>query len=157
MAYALAVTLPKAGNLGGGGFMLVHSAKDNKTYAFDFREMAPLAATHDMYLDENGDVDKTRARFSPEAVGVPGTVRDLSAAHKKFGTIPLKELILPSVSLARDGIKVSLSLAADLVNYKKKLKSSPTFLQGRRRTLFARRNVGSRGPRLVTGTNRGTK
>lgn len=126
VAYALAVTLPKAGNLGGGGFILVHSAKDNKTYSFDFREMAPLAATRDMYLDENGDVDKTRARFSPQSVGVPGTVRGLSAVHERFGTRPLKDLIQPAIGLARDGIKVSPGLASDLVSYGEKLKSSPT-------------------------------
>lgn len=126
VAYALAVTLPKAGNLGGGGFMLVYSAKDKETYAFDFREMAPQAATRDMYLDENGEVDKKRTRFSPQSVGVPGTVRGLSVAHEKFGTTPLKELIQPSIVLARDGIPVSPGLAADLISYEEKLKSSLT-------------------------------
>ncbi len=126
VAYALAVTLPKAGNLGGGGFMLVRSAKDNQTIAFDFREMAPSAASRDMYLDGDGEVDKKRARFSPQSVGVPGTVRGLSAARDKFGTKPLKELIQPAIVLARDGIPVSPGLAADLVSYEEKLKSSPT-------------------------------
>lgn len=126
VAYALSVTLPKAGNLGGGGFMLVHSAKDNETYAFDFREMAPAAASRDMYLDADGNVDTKRARFSPKGVGVPGTVRGLSAAHEKFATKPLKELIQPAIVLARDGIPVSPGLAADLVIYQEKLKSSPT-------------------------------
>jgi len=129
VAYSLAVTLPKAGNLGGGGFMLVHSAKDNRTYAFDFREMAPAAATRDMYLDANGDVDKQRARFSPSSVGVPGTVRGLSAARKRFGTKPLRKLIQPAIRLARDGINVPAGLAMDLVTYETKLKSSPTIAQ----------------------------
>jgi gamma-glutamyltranspeptidase / glutathione hydrolase len=126
VAYALAVTLPKAGNLGGGGFMLVHSAKDKQTYAFDFREMAPRAATRDMYLDAEGNVDQQRARFSPKSVGVPGTVRGLSVAHQKLGTKPLKDLIQPAILLARDGITVSPGLATDLVTYEKKLKSSAT-------------------------------
>ncbi|MCL4107249.1 UNVERIFIED_CONTAM: hypothetical protein GTU68_017133 [Idotea baltica] len=126
VAYALSVTLPKAGNLGGGGFMLIHSAEDNKSHAFDFREMAPAAATRDMYLDENGDVDKKRARFSPQAVGVPGTVRGLSTAHEKFGSKPLMELIRPSIRMARDGIPVSPGLAADLVMYQEKLTSNST-------------------------------
>jgi gamma-glutamyltranspeptidase / glutathione hydrolase len=125
VAYALAVTLPKAGNLGGGGFMLVHSAKDKRTYAFDFREMAPAAAKRDMYLDKNGKVDTKRARFSPLSVGVPGTVSGLSLAHKQFGTKPLKELIQPAIRLARDGMIVSPGLAADLIKYGAKLKSSP--------------------------------
>ena len=126
VAYALSVTLPKAGNLGGGGFMLVHSAKDNETYAFDFREMAPAAASRDMYIDMEGNVNTKRARFSPKAVGVPGTVRGLSAAHEKFATKPLKALIQPAIILARDGIPVSPGLATDLVIYEEKLKSSPT-------------------------------
>ncbi|MCG8602766.1 MAG: gamma-glutamyltransferase [Verrucomicrobiales bacterium] len=129
VAYSLAVTLPKAGNIGGGGFMLVHSAEDGKTYAYDFREMAPAASSRDMYLDEEGDVDRTRARFSPQSVGVPGTVRGLSVALDKFGTKPLKELIAPAIALARDGIAVSPGLAADLISYEKKLKSSPTIAE----------------------------
>ena len=125
IAYALAVTLPKAGNLGGGGFMLVHSAEDSKTYAYDFREMAPQNATKDMYLDKSGKVDKELARFSPHSIGVPGTVKGLSVVHEKFATKPLNELIQPAIVLARDGMTVSPGLAADLLEYKEKLKSSP--------------------------------
>jgi gamma-glutamyltranspeptidase / glutathione hydrolase len=125
VAYALAVTLPKAGNLGGGGFMILHSAKDKKDYAFDFREMAPAAATRDMYLDAKGEVDEMRARFSPKSVGVPGTVRGLSLIHGKFGSKTLKELIQPAIKLAREGFPVTPGLAADLVTLEKKLTSSP--------------------------------
>lgn len=125
VAYALSVTLPKAGNLGGGGFMILHSAKEGKDYAFDFREMAPAAATRDMYLDDKGGVDEKRARFTPKSVGVPGTVRGLSTIHGKFGSKSLKELIEPAIVLARDGFSVSPGLAADLVTLEKKLKSSP--------------------------------
>ena len=126
VAYALAVTLPKAGNLGGGGFMLVYSAEDNSVSSFDFREKAPALATRDMYLDENGDVDKNRARFSPASIGVPGTVKGLSMVHEKFATKSLHQLIQPGISLARNGFAISPGLAADLAKYEKKLKSSPT-------------------------------
>jgi len=125
VAYALAVTLPKAGNLGGGGFMILHSAKDKKAHAFDFREMAPAAATRDMYLAANGEVDEKRARFDPTSVGVPGTVRGLAVIHEKFGSKPIKELMQPAITLARDGFPVSPGLAADLVTLEKRLKSSP--------------------------------
>ena len=125
VAYALSVTLPKAGNLGGGGFMSLHSAKDGKDYAFDFREMAPAAATRDMYLDEKGEVDEKRARFSPRSVGVPGTVRGLSVIHEKFGSKTMKELMQPAIKLAREGFPVTPGLATDLVTLETRLKSSP--------------------------------
>ncbi|NNE93426.1 MAG: gamma-glutamyltransferase [Verrucomicrobiales bacterium] len=129
MAFALAVTLPKAGNLGGGGFMLVHSAEDGKTYALDFREMAPAAAERDLYLDKAGEVDKERARFSPQSVAVPGTVQGLEVALEKFGSKSLSDLIQPAILLARDGIAVSPGLAADLIKYEEKLKSSPAIAE----------------------------
>ena len=75
--FALAVTLPRAGNLGGGGFMLVHLAEENKTIAIDYREMAPGSASKDMFLDAEGDVDNSKARFSIQSSGVPGTVAGL--------------------------------------------------------------------------------
>ena len=78
VGFALAVTLPRAGNLGGGGFMLIHSAESGDTVALDYREMAPAAARRDMYLDDAGDVDAERARFSHLSVGVPGTVAGLA-------------------------------------------------------------------------------
>ena len=129
VAYALSVTLPKAGNLGGGGFMILHSAKDGKDYAFDFREMAPAAATREMYLDEEGGVDEKRARFSPQSVGVPGTVRGLAVIHGKFGSKSAKELIQPAIKLAREGFPVTPGLAADLVTLETRLKSSPEIAQ----------------------------
>jgi len=125
VAYTLAVTLPKAGNLGGGGFVLVYLAEEGETYAFDFREMAPAAASRDMYLDAEGNVVQDRARFSAQSVGVPGTVQGLSTVHRKFGTLPLSQLIQPAIDLAHDGIEVSVGLAADLLAYEEKLKSSP--------------------------------
>ena len=81
---ALAVTLPRAGNLGGGGFMLVYLAEQDKTVAIDYREMAPAAAHRDIFLDKNGDVDNQKARFSHASSGVPGTVAGLVSRAKKI-------------------------------------------------------------------------
>ena len=78
VALALAVTLPRAGNLGGGGFMMVHDAKSGETRAIDYREMAPASATRDMYLDADGNADSNLSRFHGLAVGVPGTVAGLA-------------------------------------------------------------------------------
>lgn len=125
VAYSLSVTLPKAGNLGGGGFMLVYSAEHQKTFAFDFRERAPMAASRDMFLDQAGAVDRQRGRYSLQSVGVPGTVAGLAAVHEKFATKPLRELIAPAVVLARDGFEVTPGLADDFVSYQTRLTSNP--------------------------------
>lgn len=103
---ALAVAYPYSGNITGGGFM-VYRTKDGKTGALDYREKAPIAATRDMYLDENGDVIKDLSFKGVMAVGVPGTVAGLFAVHKKFGTLPFKELIQPAIDLARKGVVVT--------------------------------------------------
>ena len=86
IGFTLAVTLPRAGNLGGGGFMLIHSASRGETVAIDYRETAPAAATRDMYLDELGNVDKDKSRYSYHSVGVPGTVAGLALALREYGT-----------------------------------------------------------------------
>ena len=109
--FSLVVTLPRAGNLGGGGFMLIHDAASNENIAIDYREMAPRRATRDMYLDENGDVDSNRSRFSHLAAGVPGTVAGFAAAHRKLGRLPWKQLLQPAIRQARDGIVVTYDLA----------------------------------------------
>jgi gamma-glutamyltranspeptidase/glutathione hydrolase len=109
--FSLAVTLPRAGNLGGGGFMLIHDASKDENIAIDYREMAPQSATRDMYLDENGDVDSTRSRFSHLAAGVPGTVSGFYVAHQKLGRLPWKRLLQPAISQAREGIVVTYDLA----------------------------------------------
>ena len=109
--FSLAVTLPRAGNIGGGGFMLIHDAANDENIAIDYREMAPLSATRDMYLDENGDVDTQRSRFSHLAAGVPGTVSGFYTAHQKLGSLPWKQLLQPAIKQARDGIVVSYDLA----------------------------------------------
>ncbi len=105
-AFALAVTWPSAGNLGGGGFLVYHGA-DGRVTAFDFREKAPLAATRTMYLDENGRIRNNSNHDGLLAVGVPGTVAGLFAAHKKLGSLPWAELVAPAEKLARKGIPMS--------------------------------------------------
>ncbi len=111
VGFALAVVLPNAGNIGGGGFMLIHDAKTGKDVALDFREMAPSAASRDMYLDAAGKVISRSSTFSHLAVGVPGTVAGLTQALSKYGTLPLKELITPAIKLAEQGFIVSPHLA----------------------------------------------
>jgi gamma-glutamyltranspeptidase/glutathione hydrolase len=102
VGYALAVVHPCCGNIGGGGFMVVH-LKDGKNLFLDFREKAPLAATTDMYQDKNGKVVKARSTKSYLGVGVPGTVMGLNAALKKYGTMSLAQVIDPAIQLARKG------------------------------------------------------
>jgi gamma-glutamyltranspeptidase/glutathione hydrolase len=121
VGFSLAVTLPRAGNLGGGGFMLIHDAEKDEEIAIDYREMAPLRATRDMYLDENGDVDPTRSKFSHLASGVPGTVAGMYLAHKKYGRLSWKRVLEPAIEQASDGIVVSYDLAGMLKARKQRL------------------------------------
>ena len=86
VGFALAVTLPRAGNLGGGGFMLIHRADLNQTIAIDYRETAPAATTKDVFLDANGQADPFKSRYSGLAIGVPGTVAGLELAWRKYGS-----------------------------------------------------------------------
>ncbi|NNM23355.1 MAG: gamma-glutamyltransferase [Flavobacteriaceae bacterium] len=99
---ALAVTYPVAGNLGGGGF-LVYRTQYGEIGSFDYREMAPLKASHDMYLDDNGDVIEKKSTVGSMAIAVPGTVAGMFAVHQKLGTLPIEELLEPVIQLARDG------------------------------------------------------
>ncbi len=114
VGFALAVTFPQAGNLGGGGFMLIHFRRTDETVAIDYRETAPLAASRDMYLDEHGEVDRMRVRFSHLAAGVPGTVAGLALAQARYGTLSLKQVLTPAIALAKGGFPVSAELAASL-------------------------------------------
>ncbi len=109
VGFALAVTLPKAGNIGGGGFMLVHLADRRQTVAIDYRETAPAATTADIFLGPDGRADPEKSRQSGLGVGVPGTVAGLTLALERFGSgkLTLAELIAPAIRLARDGITVS--------------------------------------------------
>lgn len=111
VGFALAVVLPNAGNIGGGGFMMIHDAKTGKNVALDFREMAPARATRDMYLDDKGNVAPGRSLYTHLAVGVPGTVAGLTHALKKYGTMKLSDVMAPAIKLANDGYPVSPSLA----------------------------------------------
>ena len=103
---ALAVCYPVAGNLGGGGFM-VYRLNDGTTGALDYREKAPLAASKDMFLDANGVVRENASTQGSLAVGVPGTVAGIFAAHKKFGTLPIETLLQPVIQLAESGFVVT--------------------------------------------------
>jgi len=115
VAFALAVTHPQAGNLGGGGFMLVRLA-DGTATAIDYRETAPRAATRDMFLDRNGEYDPKKSRDSGLATGVPGTVAGLALALEQYGSgkFKLSDLIAPAIALAREGILVEDEFADSL-------------------------------------------
>jgi gamma-glutamyltranspeptidase/glutathione hydrolase len=108
VGFALAVTLPRAGNIGGGGFMLIHRADLGKTAAIDYRETAPSATTKDVFLDANGEADPFKSRYSGLAIGVPGTVAGLELAWRKYGSgrFTFAELVAPAAALARQGLTV---------------------------------------------------
>ncbi|WP_370463499.1 gamma-glutamyltransferase [Pantoea sp. WMus005] len=120
VGFALAVTHPQAGNLGGGGFMLLRTASGRAT-AIDFREMAPGHASRDMFLDKQGNADSKLSLTSHLASGTPGTVAGLALAAQKYGTLPLSTLLAPAIKLARDGIPVNDALADDLKTYGKEV------------------------------------
>lgn len=125
IGFALAVALPNAGNLGGGGFMMVHDAKTGKSVALDFREVAPLKATRNMYLDDKGNVINGKSLYTHYAVGVPGTVAGMEHALKKWGTMPLDKVIAPSIALAEKGFPVSETLAKILRQEQKNMGKWP--------------------------------
>ena len=127
--YALAVTLPQAGNIGGGGFMMIYLAEENRTIAVDYREMAPAAAHQDLFLNSEGAVDKNLARFSHRSAGVPGTVAGLNHVLEKYGTLPLKKVMAPAIKLAKRGIKVTYPLAFSFQYGERRLRSSPASLE----------------------------
>jgi gamma-glutamyltranspeptidase/glutathione hydrolase len=129
LGFALAVTLPRAGNIGGGGFMLLYVAKLNKTIAIDFRETAPSAARQEMFFDDDGNVvlDETY-RFSHKSSAIPGSVAGLAHIVEEYGTMALAEVLAPAIRLARDGIEVTYDLAADLA-FSQRLKNNPASLR----------------------------
>jgi len=129
IGFTLAVTLPRAGNLGGGGFMLIHLAETKETIAIDYREKAPLAATQDMFLAENGEVDPEKSRFSHLAVGVPGTVAGLAMVLEKYGTISLERALQPAIELAENGIIVTDDLRESLIFAQKIMAASPASME----------------------------
>ncbi|PCE23815.1 gamma-glutamyltransferase [Paraburkholderia acidicola] len=110
IAFSLAVTYPEAGNIGGGGFMTLYV--DGKPYFMDYRERAPLAATKNMYLDDQGNVIKGKSLFGYYAVGVPGTVAGMSEVQHRFGKLTWKQVLAPAIKYARDGFIVDEALAS---------------------------------------------
>ncbi|MFQ5536300.1 MAG: gamma-glutamyltransferase [Gemmatimonadota bacterium] len=131
--FALAVTHPSAGNIGGGGFMVIRFP-NGATTAIDFREKAPLAADPRMWLDENGEYDRMKHHYSHMAVGVPGTVAGFDKAHRLYGSVNWERLVYPSVALAEDGFEVTDRLARGLDRLIQRAAAYPatvaTFSQG---------------------------
>ncbi|MBT8087838.1 MAG: gamma-glutamyltransferase, partial [Gammaproteobacteria bacterium] len=109
--FALAVTLPRAGNLGGSGFMLVHLAESGETIALDYRSMAPLASNPDLFRNADGEVDWVALTHGAKAPAVPGTVAGLYEAWQRWGSMPWKDLVVPAMKRAADGIIVTHDLA----------------------------------------------
>lgn len=125
-AFALAVVHPQAGNIGGGGFIVFMNAAGGST-TIDFREKAPLRATPDMFLDENDDLIEGSNHQGLKSVGVPGTVAGLYLAHQKYGSLPWKELVQPSVDLAENGFILSWTLASHAKRMQEN--TTPKFMQ----------------------------
>lgn len=123
--FALAVTYPRAGNLAGGGFMLIHLADDDRETLIDYRETAPAAASRDMFLDDEGKLDKQREYFSLQSAGVPGTVAGMLYALEKYGTLTREQALAPAIALARDGIPVSYSLFFEISASAQNLRKNP--------------------------------
>src|SRR5262245_10692914 len=114
VGFALAVVYPEAGNIGGGGYMVIHMA-DGRAGALDYREIAPLAATRNMYVDAEGKLTD-KSIVGPLASGVPGAVAGLTAALAKYGTMPLDKVMAPAIRFAEEGIVVDSALARSIAN-----------------------------------------
>ena len=129
--FAMAVTYPRAGNIGGGGYMVIRLGerqRAQRNFAIDYRETAPAAATREMFLDEKGNADPRRSRESALAIGVPGTVAGLALAHQRFGSgrLTLAELMAPAIALARDGFPVEADVADSLPRARTRLARWPS-------------------------------
>jgi gamma-glutamyltranspeptidase/glutathione hydrolase len=146
--FALAVTYPRAGNIGGGGFMVIHSAERNEDIAIDYRETAPAATTRDIFLGADGKPDIARSRDSALGIGVPGTVAGLALALEKYGSgaLTLAEILQPAIALARDGVAIADDSADTLPEWHKRLARWPSSAK-----LFSRPDGSSlrEGDRLV--------
>lgn len=116
---ALAVAYPYAGNIGGGGFM-VYRKNDGEIGALDYREKAPLAASRDMYLDADGNVIKEKSTVGSMAVGIPGTVAGVFEAHRKFGSMPMEDILQPVIDLAKRGVIVTLKQEKRIKSYQER-------------------------------------
>ncbi|PCM46188.1 gamma-glutamyltransferase [Marinobacter sp. ANT_B65] len=127
--FALAVTQPRSGNIGGGGFMLISKGDGSEPEAIDYREKAPSAATETMYQDESGEVVQNRSRFTHLAAGVPGTVAGLAMALERHGTISLKQALAPAIKLAREGFIVPQRFSEGLEQARERLQRWPATLE----------------------------
>ena len=125
MAFALAVTYPGAGNLGGGGFLLYYR-KDGLITSIDFREKAPLGSTPYMFLDEQGNIKNNSNHEGILSVGVPGTVAGLDLAHKKYGKLAWEKLLAPAINLAENGFQVSKYLAGNFKYFRDRFLKYPS-------------------------------
>jgi gamma-glutamyltranspeptidase/glutathione hydrolase len=126
--FAMAVTYPRAGNIGGGGFMVIHLAHEKKDIALDYRETAPAAATPTMFLGTDGKPDPAKSRDGALGIGVPGTVAGLAAALERYGSgkFTLRALLLPAIKLARDGFIITDDIADTLPNARKRFAPWPS-------------------------------
>lgn len=125
VGYALTVVLPRAGNIAGGGFMLVYLADKQEVIAIDYRERAPAAAERNMYIDEAGEVDDKAYKSGIKSVGVPGTVAGLSLALEKYGTMGLAEVVQPAIELAQEGFVMDYDTASALATKQSLLAKHP--------------------------------
>jgi gamma-glutamyltranspeptidase / glutathione hydrolase len=125
--FAMAVTYPRAGNIGGGGFMVIHSRDHNEDVAIDYREIAPAATTSDIFLGADGKPDIAKSRDSALGIGVPGTVAGLAAALDKYGSgnFTLADLVKPGIALATDGTEITDDSADTLPDWHKRLARWP--------------------------------
>ena len=139
-AFALSATLPQAGNLGGGGFLVFWHAPERKAYALNFREMAPHLAHRDLFLDADGEVSKNKEFFSLLSTGVPGSVAGLLKAQERFGRLSRVEVMAPSIQLADEGFVIYPQLADSLKRAFPRLSKDPTA-----RSLFYRQVDGPDG------------
>ena len=122
IAFTLAVVLPRAGNIGGGGFMVMYDKETEKSYSIDYREKAPLLSTKDMYLNQDGSFnDQMLSTFGYLSIGVPGNVAGLWDVHKKFGSLPWSVLLEDAIDLAEKGFEITPFLADILFKYNEKL------------------------------------
>ena len=121
IGFALAVVLPRAGNIGGGGFMVIYDSNDKNNYSIDYREKAPLLSTTNMYLDESGIVIDNKSTLGYLASGVPGTVAGLWSVHQRFGSMKWSKLIEPAIKLAENGFEITPYMADMLIKYNEKL------------------------------------
>ena len=121
VAFTLAVVLPRAGNIGGGGFMVIHDSETAKQYSIDYREKAPIFSKKNMYLNPDGSLNKGLSTFGYLASGVPGTVAGLWEVHKKFGSLRWEELLDDAIYYAENGFEITPYLSDILLKYKNKL------------------------------------